>query len=117
MCWWRVRFAPPRAAISFLAGRSPTPWIGNATLRPLPRREYSGCDDYDLLVGTHRHTVFVTGWLHGQESLKRVMREEARGRALAKAHGLDRYAEGYDFSAGDAYIEATGHFWAAVRRW
>lgn len=94
-------------------------WLGNLTLRPLPRREYSVRDDYDLLAGTNRHTVVATGWLHEQENLKRRMHEGRPGKALAKEYGVARYEaiRGYDFSAGDAYVDATGPFWAAVRDW
>ena len=32
-------------------------WLSSTTWRPLPRREFSVRKDYDVLVGTNRHTI------------------------------------------------------------
>lgn len=93
-------------------------WESDETWRPLPRREYSVRDDYDALVGRNRHTVLPTGWVHEQRNLKVTVPGPGDiGRRLAKEYGIARYQriEGYDFSAGGAYLEATGGFWQEVR--
>jgi len=93
-------------------------WQSGKTWRPLPRREYAVRDDYDALVGYNRHTVLPTGWVHEQRNEKVVV--QATGtieERLTKEYGVARYEriQGYDFSKGDAYFEATAAFWKQVR--
>lgn len=96
-------------------------WTGRETWRPLPRREFSVRDDYDVLIGTNRHTITPTGWVHEQENLKAVLERPGRLASgtpyLARELGVNRYERtaGFDFSAGDEYWDATAPFWAVVR--
>ncbi|NKI35713.1 hypothetical protein HFP89_11125 [Wenzhouxiangella sp. XN79A] len=99
-------------------------WEGHPTRRPLPRREFSVRDDYNVLLGTNRHTILPTGWTHEQDNLKMVTDETGTPDPvtpfLAREIGVNRYDRitGFDFSAGDAYWEASGEYWAMVReRW
>jgi hypothetical protein len=89
-------------------------WISDETWRPLPRREFSVRKDYQVLVGTNRHTVTPDGWLQEENNLKLVLQE---GRYLAREYGVARYQRirGYDFSAGERYYTRTEPFWAEVR--
>jgi hypothetical protein len=89
-------------------------WISDETWRPLPRREFSVRKDYDLLVGTNRHTITPEGWLQEENNLKRVLQD---GRDLAREYGVARYQRitGHDFSAGERYYARTEPFWAQVR--
>jgi hypothetical protein len=94
-------------------------WEGGDGWRPLPRRERTVRDDYQVLAGRNRHTVLPTGWVHEQDNTKLVVEETSRrveGRRAVEV-GVNRYERlsGFDFSAGDAYWEATGDFWARVR--
>lgn len=96
-------------------------WISGETWRPLPRREWSIRKDYNVLVGTNRHTVLPGGWLQEENNLKGVLTQEgtldARQPFLGREYGVARYERlrGYDFSAGDAYFEKTRAFWDEVR--
>lgn len=93
-------------------------WHSNETWRPLPRREFSVRDDYQVLIGTNRHTITPTGWVQEEENLKVVLDAKGeRERVLAREAGLARYEriENFDWSAGDAYWARTGPFWAVVR--
>ncbi len=95
-------------------------WLSGKTWRPLPRRESSVRDDYDVLAGTNRHTITPTGWVHEEDNLKLVL-ERGQPREtlpyLAREAGLNRYERtvGHDFSAGDAYWERTKAYWSDVR--
>ncbi|MGH8514479.1 MAG: DUF6607 family protein, partial [Gammaproteobacteria bacterium] len=97
-------------------------WIGGQTWRPLPRREWSVRKDYDLLIGTNRHTITARGWVQEENNLKAVSRALGALRAsqpyLAREYGVARYdrIKNFDFSAGDRYFERTGFFWNAVRK-
>ncbi|MFC3284472.1 DUF6607 family protein [Litchfieldella rifensis] len=93
-------------------------WQGSETWRPLPRREFSVRDDYQVLVGRNEHTITPRGWIHRQENLKTVLQDDGSvKRHLALEYGVNRYQriEGFDFSLADAYLERTDAFWRAVR--
>ena len=93
-------------------------WESDETWRPLPRREFSVRQDYDVLVGTNHHTITPTGWVQEEHNLKVVL--NGRGEAaevLARENGLARYERIADFNwqPGDDYWERTKPFWATVR--
>lgn len=95
-------------------------WTSQETWRPLPRRESSVRDDYDVLIGTNTHTITPAGWVQEENNLKTVLDEEGRPAAepyLARELGLNRYERivGFDFSAREGYWQATSRFWADVR--
>jgi hypothetical protein len=95
-------------------------WLSDETWRPIPRRESSVRDDYDVLVGTNRHTITPKGWTHEENNLKVALDNDGlieRQGVIAKEIGFNRYERitGYDFSAGVGYWETTSVFWAEVR--
>ncbi|MEM9336025.1 MAG: DUF6607 family protein [Pseudomonadota bacterium] len=96
-------------------------WLSDETWRPLPRREFSVRDDYHALVGTNRHTITPTGWVHEEDNLKVVLDDngELAGETpyLAREAGFNRYERvlDHDFTAGDDYWELTQPFWSDVR--
>jgi hypothetical protein len=92
-------------------------WESGETRRPLPRREFSVRDDYDLLVGVNRHTITPTGWVHEEDNLKVVVGESEIARNIARESGFNRYERiiDHDFSAGHEYWSRTKQFWADVR--
>lgn len=95
-------------------------WLSSQTWRPLPRREFSVREDYDVLIGTNRHTITPTGWVQEEENLKAKLAADGTVSAvLAKELGVNRYERinNYDFSAGDAYWKRTSEFWATVRNY
>jgi hypothetical protein len=89
-------------------------WLSDETWRPLPRREFSVRKDYDVLVGTNRHTITPGGWVQEENNQKMNLREK---RVLAREYGVARYERirDYDFSAGESYYQRTEPFWAEVR--
>lgn len=96
-------------------------WISDETWRPLPRREWSVRKDYQVLVGTNRHTITPTGWVQEENNLKLALDDSGKPREampyLAREYGLARYEriKDYDFSAGKSYFDKTEPFWAEVR--
>jgi hypothetical protein len=94
-------------------------WTSERTWRPLPRREYTTRDDYQLLNVENRHTITPTGWTHEQDNTK-VVRRNGRDTVLVREFGFNNYRliTGYDFGPGKRYWEETAPFWDAVRaRW
>jgi hypothetical protein len=96
-------------------------WTSDETWRPLPRRESGVRNDYNVLIGTNRHTITPTGWVHEEENLKAVIdgagRLDADQAFLARELGVNRYEAimDFDFSARDEYWQATAEFWSDVR--
>jgi hypothetical protein len=96
-------------------------WISDETWRPLPRREFSVRQDYQVLVGTNRHTITPTGWVQEENNLKLALDDAGKARDklpyLGREYGVARYEriKDYDFSAGESYLERTEPFWSEVR--
>ena len=93
-------------------------WQSDETWRPLPRREFSTRDDYDVLVAKNRHTITGDGWVHEQDNYKLVLNDVGQpARVLAHEVGVNTYERigDVDFSAGVTYWDDTQAFWAAVR--
>ncbi len=96
-------------------------WTSGERWRPLPRRERTVRDDYDVLEGTNRITVQPTGWVHEQDNLKLAIDRPGRPaqgeRPVAREIGVARYErlDAFDFSAGDLYWERTRGYWRIVR--
>jgi len=96
-------------------------WISGDTWRPLPRREWSVRRDYQVLIGTNRHTIIPTGWIQEENNLKGVL-DDTRALAVdkpyvAREYGVARYErlQAPDFGAADEYYERTRKFWDDVR--
>ncbi|MBC7983218.1 MAG: hypothetical protein H7Y02_05115 [Candidatus Obscuribacterales bacterium] len=96
-------------------------WLSADTWRPLPRREWSVRDDYQVLIGTNRHTIDPLGWVQEENNLKGVL--TAQGSLdvaqpyAAREYGVARYERirDADFAAADHYYRHTKAFWERVR--
>lgn len=96
-------------------------WLSATTWRPLPRRETSVRDDYQVLEGTNRHTILHNGWVQEEENYKLQLDADAQPVQdlpyLAKELGVNRYEriKDFDWSAGDEYWTLTAPYWNDVR--
>jgi hypothetical protein len=97
-------------------------WNSLDAWRPLPRREYTVRDDYQVLLGSNRQIILPTGWAHEQQNNKVVLDANVSpqdvSRVIAREFGFNRYERitGFDFSLADAYIKNTEPFWSAIRQ-
>ncbi len=91
-------------------------WEPPVSWRPLPRRDGTTRDDYDVIAGVNRHTVTPDVWWHEQDNSKLVF-EESGPREIVREVGVNTYRAVSDVSmqAGEDYWEKTGEFWAVVR--
>ena len=116
---WQVDDSPRYGSIGrWVHHADYSAWDGGQALRPLPRRESSVRDDYDLLAGSNRHTILPTGWVHEQSNVKiRTAGPDGRPRHLARETGVNRYERivDFDFSSADHYWAASAPYWARVR--
>lgn len=99
-------------------------WLSAETWRPLPRREWSVRQDYQLLAGTNRHTILARGWVQEENNLKAVLMQsrelDSSQPYVGREYGVARYERirDADFAAADSYYERTKEFWDQVRdRW
>jgi len=96
-------------------------WTSDATWRPLPRRDYTKRDDYNVLLAVNRHTVVPGGWTHEQDNTKATARPNGEIIAqVVREAGFNDYrrTDATDFSPAHAYWQATAGYWARVRaRW
>ena len=62
----------------------------NTNYAPLPRREYSKRNDYNIMLRTNRHEITDSGWVHDQDN-KKILKKEDEEIVLAEEKGLSPY--------------------------
>lgn len=65
----------------------------NTTDAPLPRRERTKRNDYNVTVRTNKHEITSKGWIHDQDNLKVVREVNKEDFILAKEKGLNTYTK------------------------
>ena len=92
----------------------------NTMSRPLPRREFSVRNDYQLLMG--RESIIVTKghWYHEQKAFKHqdnLKNGQFHGTLLAREIGQNTYRriKNFNWSAGINYWNKTSPYWSDVR--
>ncbi len=94
-------------------------WESEITWRPLPRREYTVRDDYDVLVAINRHVVTANGWHHEQDNYKLDLDKDTKHPVIARENGLNHYlsTDAPELRIASEYMDDTDQFWGAVRNW
>lgn len=94
-------------------------WTSDRSWRPLPRREYSKRDDYNVLNAQNRHTIVPGGWTHEQDNTKTIRSADGGSRTLVRESGFNDYVRlqpgEFDFSPAHRYWQQTHAYWARVR--
>ena len=65
----------------------------NTTDAPLPRREHTIRNDYNVLQRTNVHEITNYGWIHDQDNSKLVRKENEKDILLAQEKGHDVYTK------------------------
>ena len=64
----------------------------NSSYAPLPRREYTKRDDYNIMIRGNRHEITNDGWIHDQDNLKVVKDYNSNSEVIiASEKGLNIY--------------------------
>ena len=85
----------------------------NTTDAPLPRREYTQRNDYNVTERGNRHEITDYGWLHDQDNSKVVREEGQEDVLLAKEKGYNTYVK-----VDDSRCKAAADWWKEHKqRW
>ena len=93
-------------------------WKSENCWRPLPRREFSVRDDYNVLQGTHEITITPNGWVHTQTNQKLALGDDGKTKIVGQEIGLNRYESILSPSllAAETTLEKSGEYWGEVRQ-
>ncbi|MBI1343128.1 MAG: hypothetical protein GC171_09355 [Terrimonas sp.] len=113
---WEVSDEPRYQGISaFVQTGNDLSWQ-NTTDAPLPRREYSVRNDYNILQRTNRLHLAADGYVHEQDN-KKVIRSGGKDRVLVEEKGYNTYkrVEEKECTAAKLYWDQHKVFWTRVR--
>ena len=114
---WEVDDAPRYQGIGrWINLNGKTFWESTADA-PLPRREYTTRNDYNILKRLNRIIVSDTAWLHEQDNQK-INRTDSQEQLLAEEKGINFYKKIADSNCENAKIwwEKNGYSWNSVRK-
>lgn len=80
----------------------------NVTDAPLPRREYTKRNDYNVLVRQNRHEIVANGWIHEQDNKKVIRHDASLDTVLAEEKGYNTYVK-----VDDGRCRAAQDWWAS----
>ncbi len=89
----------------------------NKTDAPLPRREYTKRDDYNVMIRGNKQEITDYGWLHEQDNDKVIRKDGQEDVLLAKEKGYNIYTKVEDekCTLAKTWWKENQKFWAAVR--
>lgn len=106
---WEVDDAPRYQGTSrWVENNNSLYWL-NTTDAPLPRREYTKRDDYNVMERTNRLTINGNGYMHEQDNRK-IIRKGGKDEVLAYEKGYNNYVK-----VADSKCEAAKKFWTAEK--
>lgn len=104
---WEVDDAPRYQGTSrWVENNNSLYWL-NTTDAPLPRREYTKRDDYNVMERTNRLTINGKGYMHEQDNRK-IIRKGGKDEVLAYEKGYNNYVK-----VADSKCDAAKTFWTA----
>jgi hypothetical protein len=91
-------------------------WL-NTTFAPLPRREHTVRDDYNVLKRRNIHAITDYGWIHEQDNDKIIRDDKGNDFVLAQEKGYDTYTKVDDSkcAAAQKWWKENKDFWEIVR--
>lgn len=89
----------------------------NTTDAPLPRREHTIREDYNVLRRTNVHEITKAGWTHDQDNEKIMRNDAGKDVLVAKEKGTDYYKKVDDSrcKAAHKYWKENAAMWKNVR--
>lgn len=106
---WEVDDAPRyQGASRWIENNGQVYWL-NTTDAPLPRREYTKREDYNVMERTNRLIVSPKGYMHEQDNRK-IVRKAGKDEVLAYEKGYNNYVR-----VADSKCESAKKFWTAEK--
>lgn len=91
-------------------------WTSDLTPKPLPRREYSKRNDYNLMKSINKHTITNNGWIHEEDNWKYKINAKS---PFIKEIGLNSYTrinnDQFEKKQAKKYLDEYGNFWSYIR--
>lgn len=89
----------------------------NATSAPLPRREYTKRNDYNVTYRRNRHEITPTGWIHDQDNDKIIRETGKEDFILAQEKGVNTYTrvDNAQCLAAQQWWDKNQSVWTKVR--
>jgi len=89
----------------------------NVTDAPLPRREHTKRNDYNVLKRRNIHEITARGWNHEQDNDKLIRDDSGKDVLLAQEKGMDVYTKVADIKciAGQKWWKENNALWKNVR--
>ncbi|TAG31372.1 MAG: hypothetical protein EAZ35_04085 [Sphingobacteriia bacterium] len=116
---WEVDDAPRYQGTSAWINTKEKTYWENTTNAPLPRREYTTRNDYQILKRGNHIAVSDKGWIHEQDNDKIAM-VNGKEKIIAQEKGMNAYTKTTDNNclAAKIWWEKNGAFWNNIRiRW
>jgi len=89
----------------------------NTTSAPLPRREYSKRNDYNVLLRGNRQEITKKGWVHDQDNFKIIREKGKKDEIIAMEKGINNYLRVNEkkCQAAKEWWEKNSKKWSDVR--
>lgn len=115
---WEVDDAPRYQGSSSWVHSNGKYYWENTTDAPLPRREYTKRNDYNVMQRTNRIIITDTGWIHEQDNKKIVRKDGVADIFLAdeKGYNIYRKTDEAKCKSAVAWWQEHRQFWSAVRQ-
>lgn len=90
----------------------------NKTDAPLPRREYTKRNDYNITSRGNRHEITNYGWVHDQDNDKVIREKDKEDQIIAQEKGVNRYVRVDDdkCKAAQDWWKEKNDKWMMVRK-
>lgn len=114
---WEVSDAPRYSGVAdWTTLNGQTFWL-NTTDAPLPRREYSVRNDYNILRRTNRLVLNDNGYVHEQDNQK-IIRTGTIEKLLVEEKGINSYVriDEKECAAAKYYWDKNKDYWTRVRK-
>lgn len=113
---WEVSDAPRYQGLSEWITTDDKIFWQNTTDAPLPRREYTTRNDYNILRRTNRILLTKEGWTHEQDNQK-IIRKNGSDKLLVEEKGYNTYkrTKEQDCEAARKWWQKNQEYWSRIR--
>lgn len=114
---WEVNDEPRYQGVSRWINNDGKTYWENTADAPLPRREYSVRNDYNILRRHNRIAITKDGYQHEQDNDKIIRQDDGKDELLAQEKGYNTYykIDDKECTAAREYWKKNEAFWSVIR--